>query len=69
MSSNRAALSAHVTIADSGQWPQILTGLQRLLDQRFGIDHVTLQPFWSPPPKGTRVIPLTVVGEQKPPLH
>jgi cobalt-zinc-cadmium efflux system protein len=69
MSSNRAALSAHVTIADPALWPQVLTGLQRLLDQRFGIDHVTLQPSWAPPPKGTRVIPLTVVGEQKPPLH
>lgn len=69
MSSDRIALSAHVTIADPVQWPRILAALQRLLDQRFGIDHVTLQPSWPPPPKGTRVIPLTVVGEQKPPLH
>jgi len=69
MSSDRVALSAHITIANAGDWPRVLAGLQRLLDQRFGIDHVTLQPSWSPPPKGTRVIPLTVVGEQKPPLH
>jgi cobalt-zinc-cadmium efflux system protein len=68
MSSERVALSAHVVIADPAQWPYLLTALQRLLDQRFGIDHVTLQPSWSPP-RGNRVIPLTVVGEQKPPLH
>ena len=31
--------------------------------ERFGIDHVTLQPTWHEPPAGKRVIPVTPVGE------
>jgi cobalt-zinc-cadmium efflux system protein len=64
MSSDRVALSAHIAIADAAQWPKILAASQRLLDQRFCIDHVTLQPSWTDPSRGARVIPLAVKPTQ-----
>jgi cobalt-zinc-cadmium efflux system protein len=44
LSSSRTALSAHVLIADLESWPAILERLRSELSERFGIDHVTLQP-------------------------
>jgi cobalt-zinc-cadmium efflux system protein len=70
MTSNRAALSAHLRLRDAGAWPQTLAAAQRLLAQRFGIDHVTLQPTWHEPPAGKRVIPVTpVANNDKPSVH
>ena len=70
MTSNRAALSAHLRLRDAGAWPQTLAAAQRLLAQRFGIDHVTLQPTWHEPPTGKRVIPVTpVANNDKPIVH
>src|SRR5205823_9024106 len=46
MTSDRAALSAHLVIRDPAEWPDTLDAAQRLLAERFGIDHVTLQPAW-----------------------
>lgn len=70
MTSNRAALSAHLRVRDAGAWPQTLAAAQRLLAQRFGIDHVTLQPTWHEPPTGKRVIPVTpVANSDKPIVH
>ena len=70
MTSNRAALSAHLRVRDAGGWPQTLAAAQRLLAQRFGIDHVTLQPTWHEPPTGKRVIPVTpVANNDKPIVH
>ena len=70
MSSERAALSAHLVIRDPGQWPDLLARAQRLLAQRFGIDHVTLQPSWHAQPAGRRVIPVTVLpSDDNPRLH
>jgi cobalt-zinc-cadmium efflux system protein len=70
MTSNRAALSAHLRVRDAGAWPQTLVAAQRLLAQRYGIDHVTLQPTWHQPPTGKRVIPVTpVTGDDKPIVH
>ena len=37
-------LSAHLTVADMGRWEGILAESRKLLHDRFGIDHVTLQP-------------------------
>lgn len=37
-------LSAHLTVADLGRWEGILAESRKLLHERFGIDHVTLQP-------------------------
>ena len=44
LSGSRTALSAHVVVRSMAQWERTLAGLQRRLHERFGIDHVTLQP-------------------------
>lgn len=44
ISSGQISLSAHLTIGSLAEWPRILADARRVLDQRFGIDHVTLQP-------------------------
>lgn len=44
LSSGMVALSAHVVIDDMGHWQGVLEGLRALLRERFGIEHVTLQP-------------------------
>jgi cobalt-zinc-cadmium efflux system protein len=44
LSAERMALSAHLVIDDLSHWPQILIAAQHLIDEHFGIDHVTLQP-------------------------
>jgi cobalt-zinc-cadmium efflux system protein len=44
LSGSRTALSAHVVIESMGQWERVLPDLQQRLHERFGIDHVTLQP-------------------------
>jgi cobalt-zinc-cadmium efflux system protein len=62
MTSERAALSAHLLIRDPAEWPDTLAAAQRLLAGRFGIDHVTLQPAWRSPVPGKRVIPVTPVA-------
>jgi len=62
MTSERAALSAHVLISEPDDWPRTLASVQRMLAQRFGIDHVTLQPDWRTPVPGRRVIPIAPVS-------
>jgi cobalt-zinc-cadmium efflux system protein len=70
MTSERAALSAHLLIRDAAEWPETLAAAQRLLAERFGIDHVTLQPAWRAPAPGKRVIPVTpVAASSKPGVH
>jgi cobalt-zinc-cadmium efflux system protein len=44
LSSGMIALSAHVMIDDMGHWQEVLQRLTRLLHERFGIEHVTVQP-------------------------
>jgi len=44
ISAERIALSSHVVLERMGQWDEVLAGLRTLLDERFGIEHVTLQP-------------------------
>ena len=44
LSGSRTALSAHVVVGSLGEWERVLAALQRRLHERFGIDHVTLQP-------------------------
>ena len=58
MSAECVALSAHVTLRDGSAWPRVLASAQRMLDDRFGIEHVTLQPSWPAPPPDGRVIPV-----------
>lgn len=44
LSGSRTALSAHVVVASMAQWDLTLRALQRRLQDKFRIDHVTLQP-------------------------
>jgi cobalt-zinc-cadmium efflux system protein len=44
LSGSRVALSAHVVVHSMGQWETTLRELQTRLQEKFGIDHVTLQP-------------------------
>lgn len=44
ISSGRVALSAHLELSSLERWPQVLAGARGLLQDRFGIEHVTLQP-------------------------
>jgi cobalt-zinc-cadmium efflux system protein len=70
MSSDRAALSAHLLIREAARWPETLAAAQRLLAERFHIDHVTLQPTWHQAPAGKRIIPVTpVAADDEPRLH
>jgi len=48
LSGSRVALSAHVIVRDLSRWERTLHELQDLLRERFGIEHVTLQPASSP---------------------
>jgi cobalt-zinc-cadmium efflux system protein len=44
LSSNRIALSAHLMIDAPAMWEDILRTVTQMLERRFGITHVTLQP-------------------------
>jgi cobalt-zinc-cadmium efflux system protein len=44
LSADRIALTAHLSVDDMTQWPQLLLQAQTLLQDDFDIDHVTLQP-------------------------
>jgi len=44
ISSGKMALSAHLDVADLANWPRLLERCRRALQERYGIDHVTLQP-------------------------
>ena len=44
LSGSRTALSAHVVVRSLGHWDRTLAVLQERLHEKFGIDHVTLQP-------------------------
>ena len=44
LSGSRTALSAHVVVGSMQQWDRTLVALQHRLQEKFHIDHVTLQP-------------------------
>jgi cobalt-zinc-cadmium efflux system protein len=44
LSGSRTALSAHVVVDSMREWDRTLGALQQCLHEKFGIDHVTLQP-------------------------
>ncbi|MHB1591451.1 MAG: cation diffusion facilitator family transporter [Sulfuricella sp.] len=44
VASEKVMLSAHLTVADLARWESILAESRKLLQARFGIEHVTLQP-------------------------
>ena len=49
ISAGRIALSAHLIIHHHDSWPALLSRINRMLKQRYNIDHVTLQPVWASP--------------------
>jgi cobalt-zinc-cadmium efflux system protein len=55
LSGSRVALSAHVIVRDLSRWDRTLLHLQRVLRERFGIEHVTLQP--EPPARAVVQMP------------
>jgi cobalt-zinc-cadmium efflux system protein len=61
MTAERAALSAHIVLADGSAWPPTLTAAQRMLARDFAIEHVTLQPDWPAPLHGKKVIPVAAM--------
>jgi cobalt-zinc-cadmium efflux system protein len=44
LSSDRIALSAHLMLEDMAHWSGVRAAVATLLAERYGIDHVTLQP-------------------------
>jgi len=58
LSSGTVALSAHIVIEHMDIWDTVLQNIHRLLDERFGIHHATLQPE----PKTRRLQHLPGVG-------
>ncbi len=44
ISLGRVALSAHLDITELSGWPTVLEQARQVLQERYGIDHVTLQP-------------------------
>jgi cobalt-zinc-cadmium efflux system protein len=67
VTAERAALSAHLALADGTAWPQTLAHAQRMLARDFAIEHVTLQPDWPPVRPGRRVIHVAVLESGHPP--
>jgi cobalt-zinc-cadmium efflux system protein len=57
ISSGSVALSAHLEIEDLQGWPGVLAAAAAMLQARYGIGHVTLQPE-TPQPQRTSVIRL-----------
>jgi cobalt-zinc-cadmium efflux system protein len=50
------SLSAHLRLDSLEQWPRILEDARRVLDERFDIDHVTLQPELSGDAHGAHAV-------------
>jgi len=76
MSADGVALSAHMEIANAGEWPATLAHARRVLADEYRIVHATLQPTWPLAPAGSstgRVIPLVpatpVSGHDHDPGH
>lgn len=44
LSSNRIALSAHLVVDDLAHWERVLRAVTEVMHDRFGIEHLTLQP-------------------------
>lgn len=48
MTANEAALSAHVMLDHMNEWPAVLDRARDLLETKYGISHITLQPEETP---------------------
>lgn len=47
MSPNHPTLMAHVILEPNKEWPILLNDARAMLMEKFGIEHVTLQPEWA----------------------
>ena len=59
------ALSARAVTRDMTSWPEILAGLEGLLEQRYKIEHVTLQPEIGEQTPADGFAPVFVVNAEK----
>jgi cobalt-zinc-cadmium efflux system protein len=55
LSSEGIALSAHLVLDDMSEWEKVRLAVSAMLAERYGIDHVTLQPESGPPGRRIRV--------------
>lgn len=44
MTANEAALSSHIVLERMDEWPQVLEKAREILEKKYGISHITLQP-------------------------
>ena len=44
MTPGEPALIGHIVISELNQWPSVLANIRTMLRERYGIDHITLQP-------------------------
>ena len=44
MTANEAALSSHIVLERMDEWPQVLEKAREVLEKKYGISHITLQP-------------------------
>jgi cobalt-zinc-cadmium efflux system protein len=52
LSPGRVALSAHIVVHDLQAWMKVLPAISTMLEQQYGINHVTLQPETDQCPRG-----------------
>jgi cobalt-zinc-cadmium efflux system protein len=64
LDSRHPSLSAHLVLSEPARWPAVLDAERRLLADRFGIAHVTLQPELPP---AERLVFTPPVGHRRPP--
>ena len=46
MAPGPSAIQAHVHIPDPDHWPTVLDAIRHQMAEKFGIDHVSIQPEW-----------------------
>ena len=46
MAPGHSAIQAHVHIPDPNHWPTVLDAIRHQMAEKFGIDHVSIQPEW-----------------------
>ena len=44
MTANEAALSSHIVLERMDEWPQVLEKAREILEKKYGMSHITLQP-------------------------
>lgn len=55
ISADRVALSAHLVVHHHDTWPVLLLRLNRMLEEKYGIKHTTLQAVWHSLPNSKHI--------------